>query len=78
MKSEIKTNEVTELPCLMQNNYGQIVMVTYGNEAENEKYVTVVANKDKSYHDVGKTWLSDVRPDEYKPLPAGYQVTITN
>jgi len=75
MKVEIKTNEVLDLPCLMKNNMNQIVLVTTDGE---KNFVTVIANTDGSNSDVGKTWESDFRRSNYLPLPAGYQVTITN
>lgn len=75
MTVEIKTNEVLEIPCLMKNNMNQIVLVT---KADDKKMVTVLANIDGSAADVGKTWESEVRAQDYYPLPAGYQITITN
>lgn len=76
MKSKIQTNEVTELPCLMEDNYNRIVLCTYADD--NKKFVTVVANKNGTMDDIGKTWQSDIKSSDYKPLPTGYQVTITN
>lgn len=75
MTVEIKTNEVKNLPCLMKNNMGQIVLAT---KYDDLKFVTVLANTDGSKCDVGKTWETKLLPTEYFPLPSGYQVTITN
>ena len=77
MKVQIQTNEVNTLPCLMKNQFGQIVLVTKHND---QKFVTVLANTDNEHSYLGcfETYESDVSDKDYSSLPAGYQLTITN
>ncbi len=54
----------------MQNEFGEVFLVTDG--IEGEKYVTRIA----SGEDDVKTWMSDLK--NYKPLPKGTKVEIVN
>ena len=77
MKVQIQTNEVKTFPCLMKNQFGQIALVTQHND---KKFVTVLANTDNEYSYLGcfETYESDVKPCDYSPRPAGYELTIRN
>ena len=59
----------------MKTEFGQIVLASCN---EDKTYVTVLANIDGSDCDLGNTWETKLLPKDYSPLPAGYQITLTN
>lgn len=62
----------TERPCLMKNEFGEVFLVTDGNQ-RGKIFVTRIAPFDE---DEMLTWESDIK--KYEPLPKGTKVTITN
>jgi len=61
----------TRRPCLMQNEFGEVFLVTDGLE-KGKIYVTRVSCD----ADDVETWESDLK--DYKPLPLGTKVEIVN
>ena len=62
----------TETPCFMENEYGEVFLVTSSRNSEKTFYVTRI-NCDAE--DI-ETWVSDLK--DYKPLPKGTKVELIN
>ena len=66
----IKCERPTERPCLMENQFGEVFLVTDGFEGK--IFVTRISGDSEGC----ETWESDLK--DYKSLPKGTKVEIVN